>query len=126
MIGKFYLAAKFSAREYMELVADKIHYADPYSQCVARWVYGGEEGLTRESIALLDLDDVAKADTVILFTHERGSLQPGGGRFVEFGYGLALGKRMIVIGPHENVFMHYPKVTVYESLTAFLNSSEFS
>lgn len=120
MIGKYYLAAKFSRREFMEEVAADILEKEPSSRCVARWVFGGEEGLSREDIAVLDLEDVDKADTVILFTHERGSQHSGGGRFIEFGYALAKGKRMIVIGDYENIFMHTPGVTVYISVNEFL------
>lgn len=48
-----------------------------------------------------DLDDIDAADMVISFSCD-GSGK--GGRHVEFGYGLARGKRMILIGPREHVF----------------------
>ena len=48
-----------------------------------------------------DLDDIDPADIVISFTTGDGGK---GGRHVEFGYGLALGKRCIVVGPREHVF----------------------
>ncbi len=57
-----------------------------------------------------DLDDLTKADVVISFTCGTGGK---GGRHVEFGYGLALGKRMIVVGPRENVFHTLPQVEHY-------------
>jgi nucleoside 2-deoxyribosyltransferase len=83
---------------------------------VARWVFGGEEGLTRTDIALLDLEDVDKADAIILFTEPYGSPQTGGGRFVEFGYALGHGKTCIIVGEYENVFAHHPAVKVYPTL----------
>jgi hypothetical protein len=47
-----------------------------------------------------DLDDIDAADAVISFTSTGGK----GGRHVEFGYGIAKGKRSIVVGAREHVF----------------------
>lgn len=117
---KIYLAAPFGDREKMEAAADRLK---TYGfEITARWVYGGEDGLTLEEIALLDLEDVDRADTVISFTFPRGTLTSGGGRHVEFGYGLARGKRLVVIGYRENVFHHAPSVDVYETLDAWIAS----
>lgn len=118
---KIYLAAMFSRRAEMEIIADRLK-AHGHA-VVARWVYGGEDGLTRAQIALLDLDDVDAADTVVSFTHPRGTLTSGGGRHVEFGYGLARGKRLVVIGERENVFHHFHGAEVYETLDAWLAGS---
>lgn len=114
---KAYLAAKFSRREEMESYVPLFN--DMGYDVIARWVFGGEDGLTREDIAKLDLDDVAAADTLIIFTHPRREPQTGGGRFVEMGYAIALGKEIIVIGHHENVFTSAKGVKVYDTLTDF-------
>jgi hypothetical protein len=121
-IGNYYLAARFPRREEMAGIAEMINANDPLAKCCARWVFGGEDGLTRSQIASLDLADVAEAETVILFTHEHGTPQPGGGRFVEFGYALALNKRCIVIGDYENVFISTPGVLVYPDLKTFIRN----
>jgi nucleoside 2-deoxyribosyltransferase len=118
---KIYLAAPFGDREKMELVA--IALQSRGFHIAARWVFGGESGLTREDIAKLDLDDVDAADAVVSFTFPRGTLSSGGGRHVEFGYGLARGKRMIVIGHRENVFHHFPGVEVYPTLESWLDGA---
>lgn len=115
---KFYMAAKFSRREEMEELAGHLPWVG--HECNARWVYGGEDGLTREDIAVLDLDDVRDADGIILFTHPRNEPQPGGGRFVEFGYAIALKKRLVVIGPEENIFMSTPGVEMYDTWNDFI------
>jgi hypothetical protein len=48
-----------------------------------------------------------------------------GGRHVEFGYAMALGKRLIVVGHRENLFHEHPTVEFYagqaEVLQAFKN-----
>lgn len=116
---KVYLAALFSRREEMEQIADRLKGCG--FDIVARWVYGGEDGLTREQIALLDLEDVDRADAVVSFTHPRGTLTSGGGRHAEFGYALAKGKRVIVIGEREHIFHHHPTVEAYPNLEAWLS-----
>ena len=116
---KAYLAAKFGSREELEALSPLFR---KYGIDVcARWVFGGEEGLSRAEIALLDLEDVARSDLFILWTHERGSKQPGGGRFVEMGYALALKKRVVIVGPRENVFCDHPDVEAYDNLMDFIN-----
>ncbi len=119
---KVYLAARYPLRGMMEVIADTLT-AKGY-EVTARWVYGGEEGLSREDIAILDFEDVDKADTVISFTEPRGSLTPSGGRHVEFGYGVAKGKNMVIIGDQENVFHHYPGVKVYKTINDWMAANE--
>ena len=46
------------------------------------------------------------ADAVIIFTEIPNTILATGGRHVEFGLALAQGKRVIIVGPRENVF-HY-------------------
>lgn len=121
MALKIYIAALFSRREEMEGYANKLKQAG--HEITSSWVFGGEDGLTRTQIALLDLGDVDKADTIVSFTHQRGTPTPGGGRHVEFGYGLALGKRLILIGERENVFHHHPKVDVFPDLKTFIEAT---
>jgi hypothetical protein len=52
--------------------------------------------------AVRDMEDLLEADTVISFTD--GAFGARGGRHVEFGLALALGKRMLIVGPRENLF----------------------
>lgn len=119
-LNDYYIAARFARRDEMAKIAHLIARSTSDSRCVARWVFGGEDGLTRPEIAELDLDDVKRAQTFILFTHKRGTKQPGGGRFVEFGYALAIGKRCIVIGDYENVFCSHEAVIVYPDWETFV------
>lgn len=103
----------------MEVVANRLSLCG--LDIVARWVYGGEEGLSREQIATLDLADVDACDVLVAFTKPHGTLTTGGGRHVEFGYALARGKRMVIIGYRENVFHHHPNVQVFPSLDDWLH-----
>lgn len=115
---KVYIAALYSRRAEMENYANKI--IDAGHTVTARWVFGGEEGLSRAQIALLDLEDVDKAEVVVSFTHAHGTPTVGGGRHVEFGYALAKGKKVILIGDRENVFHDHPQVETYQCLTDWL------
>lgn len=120
---RIYLAALYSRREEMEEHANRIKQKG--HEITARWVYGGEEGLSREDIALMDIEDVDRADIVISFTHPRGFLTPGGGRHVEFGYALAKNKKLVIIGHFENIFHHMPNVELFEDLDTWLNNAKY-
>lgn len=117
---KVYLAARFTRRAEMETIADILKTKG--LQITARWVYGGEDGLHREDIAILDLEDVDACDIVVSFTEPYGSLNKGGGRHFEAGYGLAKGKRLVIIGDRENVFHHHPETRVYPDLDKWLHA----
>jgi nucleoside 2-deoxyribosyltransferase len=71
--------------------------------------------------AQVDLDDIDACDIFVLF----GDKVPKtirGGKHVEFGYALAKGKRVVVIGPQENIFQYLPHVVRYRSLEDFLDA----
>jgi hypothetical protein len=64
-----------------------------------------------------DIDDIDRADWVVNFTCGTGGK---GGRHVEFGYALATGKRLFVVGPRENVFHTLPVVRHYPTWRSFV------
>lgn len=72
---------------------------------------------TCEVFARHDAEDIAVADTVISFTEGGGGK---GGRHVEFGMAWALGKRLIIVGPRENVFHTFPEIMVFPDTQAML------
>lgn len=51
-----------------------------------------------------DLTDIDAADVVICFTEDAREVPSTGGRHVEFGYALAQGKKIIIVGDVENIF----------------------
>lgn len=57
-----------------------------------------------------DLEDINLADVVVVFSPKKAFGNSTGGRHVEFGYSLALGKRLILVGFRENVFHWHPDV----------------
>jgi hypothetical protein len=69
-----------------------------------------------------DLEDIEECDTLVFFAEDPLIGTPRGGRHVEFGFALGIGKRIVVIGPErENIFHFLPGVTMYESLAQFLS-----
>lgn len=122
---RIYLAARYSRRE--ELLDYAHDLTSTGHTITSRWLNGNhqvsdaglsEEGTPEERtrFALEDWQDLVAADACISFTEEpRSTLTKDsrGGRHVEFGAALALGKLCVVIGPRENVFHCMPNVIVY-------------
>ena len=96
----------------------------------ANWLWDGEEGKTIVDAAVMDVEDVRRADTLVFFGEPQASENRGGGRWFEFGMAHALGKRCIAfldmdptrgshdrlpIG-HESVFTALPDVEVVASI----------
>lgn len=119
---KVYLAARYSRNAEMREVRDIL--ASFGMEVTSRWIdlhpdivgnheeSKGEDALNRAPkecapLAMHDLDDLARSNWVINFTGQGGRR---GGRHVEFGYALATGKRLFVVGPREHVFHTLPAV----------------
>ena len=66
-----------------------------------------------------DIADVMAAETVVAFTEEPRTCNSRGGRHVELGIALGAGKRVIVIGPRENVFCWLPGIEHYRAWADF-------
>lgn len=114
---RVYLAARYSRFPEMQRVREALE-AHGYS-VTSRWINGGHE-LTKEGsteadeaervrYAQEDFEDLLAADLVISFTEEPRKTTTRGGRHVEFGAAIALGKRVIVVGYRENVFHCLPQ-----------------
>jgi hypothetical protein len=126
---KFYLAARYSKHPEMQGVRDVLR--EMGHEVTSRWVdlhtdVTGDhsQSFTRKilntqpeicaPIGLHDLEDIRAADAIIFFS-EDGAPGMKGGRFVEWGYAYALGKRMILVGSRENVFHTLPEVEIFET-----------
>lgn len=126
-----YLAARYSRR--LELCGYRGQLTQVGFEVPARWLNGshqldsegrplGDDGERlfedgsadadhyRAKFAQDDYDDVSSAGLLVAFTEEPRSGNSRGGRHVELGIALALRKRVIVVGPRENVFCWLPQV----------------
>lgn len=115
---KVYLCGRYSRRDELRGVRGTL--AALGHTCTSRWLnttWEGGDGSGssaappeyRQRFAVTDLEDVARADVLVAFTEPPNS-GGRGGRHVELGAALALGKRVIVVGHYENLFCHHPLV----------------
>jgi len=111
--------------------AEELEALDKVSVNVtSRWLTGahGWDGtpdheipeLVQSRFAREDLEDIKAADLVVCFTEHPGAGPSQGGRHVEMGYALALGKRIAVVGPVENIFYAIPIVARYDDWPSLL------
>lgn len=117
---KIYLAARYWRHGEMQEVARQLNQVG--HEVTSRWIWGSHQlsdaelatngPVVHESrFAQEDLEDVHAADILVAFAEPLR--QPTrGGRHVEFGVALALGKRLIVVGQREHVFHSLPVVEV--------------
>jgi len=102
-----YLAAAYGRRHELRRYAEELWGAGFI--VTSSWIDSeddDDERLgTKERVAIAhrDLDDLRLARYVVAFT-EGPSGPSRGGRHVELGFALALGRRVIIVGPAENVY----------------------
>lgn len=119
---KIYLASRYSRRDEMRGIASRLRAVG--HEITSRWletdwVNRSADGVSmappeyRAEYAVIDLADVAAAECVVNFTEPELPNPGRGGRHVEFGYGLALGKRVLVVGHRENLFHEHPSVEFF-------------
>lgn len=112
---KVYLAARYSKHPEMREFAAYLRARG--EEVTSRWIEGSHElgdhptDEGRRRLATEDLEDLKAADAVIAFSEEPRTMSNArGGRHVEFGLAIAMGKQIIVVGPRENVFHYLPGI----------------
>ena len=73
------------------------------------------------AIAHQDIQDIHAADVVVVFNPPEARNVGRGGRHVETGYALALGKKVIIVGARGNVFHWLPEITVVDDWSGLRN-----
>lgn len=123
---KIYIAShsQTRARELSEVLE-----ANGYG-VVSRWItcdpkfghgvdaYSDDE---RRALTVMDEEDVRLADALVLIAEAAGQYVPGG-KHVETGMALALGREVIVMGRRENIFHWHPLVTLVRSTEEVLGT----
>ena len=122
MVNSVYLSASFDARDIIEQYAAAL--MERGVEVTSNWLWEPEKRHGAEfedwefrARANDDLADIDRADTVVMWTQWPSST---GGRHGEFLYGVAMGKRVVVIGARENVFQHLAVVEQFDSYEEFL------
>jgi hypothetical protein len=113
-----------------EALAVKMRLEARGHEVTSRWIlsdtrfHRGLDAYTddeRASIAVMDEEDVrAAVDGVVLLAEPPGKMVPGG-KHVETGMALALGRPVFVIGRKENIFHWHPAVRVFADLEALID-----
>lgn len=124
---RVYLAGPYAKREQLRAYGEELTRVG-FTVC-SSWLEETHEinagtvdsaaELTDEAVdkhAVEDLVDVQRSDLLVVFTAKSLGLTRdeafSGGRHVETGYALALGKPVVVVGDPENVFHRLSRVTV--------------
>jgi hypothetical protein len=112
---RIYLSARYGRRS--EMVKCAYELRDDGHRVTSQWINGEDETegqrhtfADQRQWALDDLYDINRSETLIAFTEPADSAFGRGGRHVEFGYAMARGLNLIVVGPRENVFHHHDDV----------------
>jgi hypothetical protein len=126
---KIYLAAQYERIEEMRVIRDIL--VEGGHTVTSRWIdqtAGQEEALGQVELtaepqrgrnyALIDIDDILTADWVVVFTSGNGGGR--GGYHTELGYALGVQKKVIVVGPRENVFHTLPRVSWFMNPRSFM------
>jgi len=122
---RVYIAARYSRKYDMKLV--RLELERNGLLCTSSWLNEPHapdtemQSLTEEmnrEYATTDLHDIDRADHVLFFSES--VLTPRGGRHVEFGYALGVGKIIHVIGPRENIFHYLEHVNIHDSVSDYI------
>lgn len=135
MIRHYYFAARYSRNPELREYRDQLVAAIPGAVVTSRWIdchediVGGlEQSFTPDALnadpagcwkfGQHDLEDLSNADAIVSFTGGGGGGK--GGRHVEHGYAIAAGKRLVVVGPRENIFHCHPATEAFDTWADFL------
>jgi nucleoside 2-deoxyribosyltransferase len=116
---KYYIAAH-SQEDAKHL---KVILESHGNEVTSRWIESASFGLgcysedDRRRIAAEDCEDVKSCDALILL--ESPGRVPGG-KFVEAGFAMGLGKPIYIIGRRENMLMWHPFMIQYDDLGEFV------
>jgi hypothetical protein len=117
-----YLASRYSRHPEMQTYAkdlERVGYV-----VTSRWILGDHDirahGQSEADHymplwAAEDWQDLRAAEICLSFTEppEQGQGRARGGRHVEMGIALALGKRCLIVGYRENIFHWLPQIEFY-------------
>jgi hypothetical protein len=122
---RVYIAARYELRKEALALAAELEAAG--HAVVSRWIRGKGWGARPADNAAYYLTDIIIADAVVLLTEDPGKRLPAktaSARHVELGYALRAGKRIIVVGPRQNVFQYLPGVERFSSVAGMLRGLE--
>jgi nucleoside 2-deoxyribosyltransferase len=134
-MAKAYIAGWFGSQKRLKKMAEQLVKLVPTTEIVSTWLDEKEDEPEKcqvsdftseylQTIAIRDVNELHKADGIIVDTIDS---TPRGGREVELGVMLGLGRPIVVIGPRRNVFHFLPMSQVdhfdtWEEFFAYLSA----
>lgn len=106
---RIYLASRWQNRLVLHEQRERLQAYG--HEVTSRWLDEEADILPAEA-AQQDLEDIESADALVLWPDlSLPVTRLYGGMFVEFGYALAQGKHLIIVGDHPCIFLKLPNVT---------------
>jgi nucleoside 2-deoxyribosyltransferase len=118
---RVYLSARFERQNEMQRYSEQLRTEG--IEVVSAWheldspSSDGFSGIARERrawLAMMDVQQLVGSNVLVSFS-DADSLDPRGGKHVETGIALALGKRLLLVGSAENIFHSLPDVEQFPS-----------
>jgi nucleoside 2-deoxyribosyltransferase len=106
---KIYIAHNYAARQMLAETVVPILTGIGHT-ITSRWITDSDHGDVNDQCAqaLIDLQDIDRADGLLFFTVNFGN-RPGKGKYVELGYAMASCKKVFLFGEDDScVFYHLP------------------
>ena len=128
---KVYLAAQYPRRDELRLYADYLRQHG--MEVTSRWLeerspldtqMGDDPEERYKELAAYDLEDIDRADALVLFSENPLVGVPRGGRHFEHGYAIGTGKPAYIVGPKENVFHYIGRNYHFETFEKFVQAIE--
>lgn len=124
---KIYLAARYSRFPELQTYATRLESLG--HTITSRWIKGEHQALDAELLDPAhrgrareflgdDMGDLLSADAIVAFT-ETQRTPTRGGRHVEFGIAIGMGKRLFIVGPLENLFYVLAEDTRFDDFDQF-------
>lgn len=124
---RFYIAARYGRKAEAKALAVRLIKLG--HEVTSTWVDQAEDEMlytegpqAAGNFARKDYAEIDAADGLVALSEDETNTWGRGGRHVEFGYAAGRGKRLIVVGPKENLFHYDPDVDLYDSVKLFLDS----
>ena len=106
---KVYISAPYELRD--EAIQTMYSLEEQGHRVTSRWLKTPEHEILRNpgiaqqaNLAVEDLDDVVDADALVAYNPAGWENKGTGGRHVELGYAIAMGKRIVLYGVRSNFF----------------------
>lgn len=116
---KYYISAPYPCRDDAIEVMHKLEALG--HTITSRWLKSPDE--LADEHARKDLADVAEADVLLALNYAGWENKGTGGRHVELGYAIALGKRIVLVGARSNIFHYLSDVMVVANIEEWVIES---